>query len=115
MDLRVLHFPTSLQGKRLAPKGKEMRMDHPLILGFCQNVTFDIVFTIIFLLVWSKPTFLNYCHSLIILCISDSKMGDPILLVLFQNRTIISKLKPCPQGISVNGIFHGISRPSDEV
>ena len=40
-----------------------------------------------------KPTFFNYCHSLIILCISDSKMGDPRLL-LFQNRTIISKLEP---------------------
>ena len=48
MDLRVLHFPTFLQVKRLAPKGKKMRMDHPSILGFCQNVIFDIVFTIIF-------------------------------------------------------------------
>jgi len=47
MDLRVLHFPTSLQVKQLAPKGKKVRMDHPFILGFCQNVTFDIVFTII--------------------------------------------------------------------
>ena len=46
MDLRFLHFPTSLQVKRLAPKGRKMRMDHPFILGFCQNVTFDIVFTI---------------------------------------------------------------------
>ena len=34
MDLRFLHFPTSLQVKRLAPKGKKMRMDHPFILGF---------------------------------------------------------------------------------
>ena len=43
-----------------------------------------------FLTFWSKPTFLNYCHILIILCISDSKMGDPILLLLlFLNRTII--------------------------
>ena len=49
MGLRFLHFPTSLQVKRLAPKGKKMRMDHPFIVGFCQNVTFDIVFTIIFL------------------------------------------------------------------
>ena len=47
MDLHFLHFPTSLQVKRLAPKGKKMRMDHPFILGFCQNVTFDMVFTII--------------------------------------------------------------------
>ena len=48
MDLRFLHFPTSLQVKRPPRKGKKIRMDHPCILGFCQNVTFDIVFTIIF-------------------------------------------------------------------
>ena len=47
MDLRFLHFPTSLRVKRLAPNGKKMRMDHPFILGFCQNVTFDIGFIII--------------------------------------------------------------------
>ena len=48
MDLPFLHFPISLQVKRLASKGKKMRMDHPFILGFCRNVTFDIhmVFTI---------------------------------------------------------------------
>ena len=28
MDLRSLHFPTSLQVKRPSPKGKKMRMDH---------------------------------------------------------------------------------------
>ena len=50
MDLPILHFPTSLQVKRLAPKGKNMRMDHPFILAFCKNVTCDIVFTIIFTL-----------------------------------------------------------------
>ena len=98
MDLRFLHFPTSLRVKRPRPKGKKMRMDHPPILGFCQNLTFDIVFTIVshFLV---KTHFLNYCHILIILCISDSKMGDPKLL-LFQNRTLISKLEPYPKGIS---------------
>ena len=87
-------------------------MDHPFILGFCQTFVFDTVFPICFS-VFRKNTFLNYCHILIILCISDSKMGDPRLL-LFQNRTLISKLEPYPKGISVNGIFHGISRPSDE-
>ena len=46
MDLRFLHFPTFLHVKRPRPKGKKMRMDHPSILGFCQNVTFYIVFTI---------------------------------------------------------------------
>ena len=49
---------------------------------------------------WSKPTFLNYCHILIILCISDSNIGDPILL-LFQSRTLIPKLEPYPKGISI--------------
>ena len=48
MDLRILHFPTSLHVKRPRPKGKKMRMDYPFILGFCQNLTFDIVFTITF-------------------------------------------------------------------
>ena len=48
MDLRFLHFPTSLQVKRPRPKGTKMRMDHPFILGFCQNLIFDIVFTVIF-------------------------------------------------------------------
>ena len=92
MDLRFLHFPTSLHVKRLASKGQKMRMDHPFILGFCQNVIFDIVFTINFHFVSEKPTFLNYGHILIILCISDSNIGDPILL-LSQNRTLISKLE----------------------
>ena len=46
MDLHFLYFPTSLRVKRPHPKGKKMRMDHPFILGFCQNVTFYIVFII---------------------------------------------------------------------
>ena len=58
MDLRFLHFPTSLRVKRLRPKGKKMRMDHPFILGFCQHLTFYIVFTHIFHVV-GKPTFLH--------------------------------------------------------
>ena len=33
----------------------------------------------------AKPTFFNYCAILIVLCISDSNMGDP-KLSLFQNR-----------------------------
>ena len=48
MDLHFLHFPTFLHVKRLAPKEKKMRMDHPFILGFCRNVSFDMVFTIMF-------------------------------------------------------------------
>ena len=55
IDLRFLHFPTSLQVKRPPPKGKKMRMEHPFILGFCQNLTFYIVFTIIFSLFGQNP------------------------------------------------------------
>ena len=55
MDLHSLHFPTSLQVKRPRPKGRTMRMEHPFILGFFQNVIFDIVFTIIFSLFGRHP------------------------------------------------------------
>ena len=55
MDVRSLHFPTSLQVKRLALKRKKMRMDQSFILGFCQNLTFDMVFTIIFSLFGQNP------------------------------------------------------------
>ena len=48
MNLRFLHFPFFLQVKRLAPKGKKIRMDHPFILDVCQNLTFYVVFIIIF-------------------------------------------------------------------
>ena len=55
MDLRVLHFPTSLHVKRPSFKGKKMRMDHPFILDVCRNVTFDMVFTFMFLLFGGIP------------------------------------------------------------
>ena len=54
MDLRLIHFPTSLRVKRPRPKGKKMRIDHPFILDFCQNLTFDMVCTIIFSFVSGK-------------------------------------------------------------
>ena len=76
-----------------------MRMDHPSILVFCQILTFYIVFTIVFNL-FGNLTFSHYCHVLIVLCISDSNMGDPRLL-LVQNRIRISKLEPYPKGISI--------------
>ena len=91
MDLRFLHFPTSLRVKRPRPKGKKMRMDHPFILGFCQIVTFDSIYNL-FSHFLRKTTFLNYCHILIILCISDSNMGTPRLLLLLQNRTLIQQV-----------------------
>ena len=59
MDIHFLHFPTSLQVKRPALKGKTMRTDHPFILGFCQNVNIDMVFTIIFSFVSEKTHFLK--------------------------------------------------------
>ena len=59
MDLPSFYFPTSLQVKRLAPKGNKMRMDHPFILGFCQNVTFYIAFNIMFPFFSENPTYLN--------------------------------------------------------
>ena len=99
MELRFLHFPTSLQVKKLAPKGKKMRIDHPFILVFWKRVTFYIIFIMCFQCLGETTTFLNYCQILIILCISDSNIGDPISL-LFQNRTLISKLEPYPKGIS---------------
>ena len=47
MDLRFLHFPTSLRVKRPRPKGKKMRMDHPFILVCLSKCNFLLVFTII--------------------------------------------------------------------
>ena len=92
MDLPFLHFPTSLQVKRPRPKGKKMRMDHPFILVFCKNVTFDTVFSIIFVhFCFGKPTFLNYYHILIILCISDSKIEDLRLLLSYFKIIILSQ------------------------
>ena len=69
MDLHFLHFPTSLQVKRPAPKGKKMRMDHPFILYFCQHLTFDSVFTISFS-ICGKTYFLkllSYVHHFVYL------------------------------------------------
>ena len=40
---------------------------------------------------WANATFFNYCLILIVLCISDSNMGDPKSLLISQNRIIISK------------------------
>ena len=69
VDQHFLHFPTSLQVKRPAPKGEKMRMDHPVILGFYQHVTFYIVFFIIFPRLGQNPLseftviFLSFCVS----------------------------------------------------
>ena len=54
----------------------------------------------IFSTCWSKPDFWNYCRIVIVLCISDSNIGDPRFL-WFQGTTLISKLEPYPKGISI--------------
>ena len=41
-------FPDLPIGKKTGPQRKKMPMDHPFILGFCQNVIFYIVFSILF-------------------------------------------------------------------
>ena len=95
MDLHFLHFPTSLQVKRLASKGTKDAHGPSLHIRFLSKCHFSFGIYHHFLIFWSKLTFLNYCHILMILCISDSNIGDPILLLLlFQNRTLISKLEP---------------------
>ena len=88
MDLRVLHFPTSLQVKRLAPKGKQMHMDHPFILDFCQNVTFDQVFTIIFAFFGQSPLFklLSYFNDFVYL---RFKNGRPQIIMISKQNSYL--------------------------
>ena len=90
MDLRVLHFPTSLQVKRPPPQRKKDARGPSLHIRFLWKSNFLYCIYHHFSTFWAKPTFFNYCLILIVLCISDSNMGDPKLL-LFQNRTLISK------------------------
>ena len=81
MDLPVLHFPTSPQVKRPAPKGKKMRMDHPFILDFCTNPIFCVVSTIIFNF-WGKTHFLqllSYFNSFVYL---RFKYGRPQAIII---------------------------------
>ena len=99
MDLRFLHFPTSPHVKKTGPQRKKDAHGPSLHIRFWSKSQFWCGIYNKFLTFGSKPTFLNYCHILSILCISDSNMGTPILL-LFQNRTLISKLEPYPQSIS---------------
>ena len=48
-------FPDLPTSKKTGPQGKQMRMDHPFILGFWQNLTFAMVSTIIFPLLGKHP------------------------------------------------------------
>ena len=102
MDLRFLHFPTSLQVKRPSPQRTKDAHGPSLHIRFLSKSHFLFCIYNHFPTFWSKPTFLNYCHIFIILCISDSKMKDH-RLSWFQNKIIISKLEHYPKGIF---IFH---------
>ena len=92
MDLRFLHFPTSLQVTKQPPKENKCAWTISSYYVFVKMSLFILYLPYSFSFVGEQSTFLNYCQILIILCISDSNIGDPILL--FQNRTLISKLEP---------------------
>ena len=84
MDLRVLHFPTSLQVKRSRPKGKKMRMDHPFILVVCQNVTFDMVSTIV--VPFGKNNFLKLLSHFNNFVYLRFKNGRPQIIIIIISK-----------------------------
>ena len=86
--------------KKTGPQRKKDAHGPSLHIGFLSKCHFWYGIYHNLLTVSRNPTFLNYCHILIIVCISDSNMGDPKLLLLFQNRILISKLEPYPTGYS---------------
>ena len=96
MDIHFLHFPTSLQVERLAPTGKQMRMDHPFVLGFCQNVTFDIVFTITFHL-FGKTHFLKLLSHFNHLVYLRFKNGRPHIIVMISRWNSYFKIRTLSQ------------------
>ena len=81
------NLPTS---KKTGPQKKKDAHGPSLHIRFLKKSRFLYCIYHNFSTCWAKPTFFNYCLILIVLCISDSNMGDPKLLV-FQNRTLISK------------------------
>ena len=103
MDLHFLHFPTSLQVKRLAPKGKKMRMDQPFILGFCQNVTFDIVFTTIFNFSENNNflQLVSYFNSFVYL---RFKYGRPQIIIISRQNSYL-KIRTIVGGAFLAGTF----------
>ena len=66
MELRFLHFPTSLQVKRPRHKGKRNAHGPSLHIRFLSKCDFWYGIYHHFFTFWSKPTFLNYCHILIV-------------------------------------------------
>ena len=89
MDLRFLHFPTSLHVKKPRPKGKKMRMDHPFILGCCQNLTFDMVFTIIFHLFVGKTNFLKLLSYFNHFMYLRFKNGRPQIIISSEQNSYL--------------------------
>ena len=101
MDLRILHFPTSLQVKRPRPKGKKMRMDHPFILGFC-HLSLLILYLLSFFHFLVKthfPELLSYFNSFVYL---RFKYGNPQIIIIskynFHFKLIILSQRYIPNG-----------------
>ena len=67
-------------GKQITPQRKQNAHGPSLHIRFLSKCHFLFCSYNSFHTFWSTPTFLNYYHILIVLCISDSNMGDPRLL-----------------------------------
>ena len=88
MDLHFLHFPSSLHVKRPRPKGKKMRMDHPFILGFCQNLTL-ILYLPSFFHFFGKTYFLkllSYFNHFVYL---RFKNGRPQIIIISEQNSYL--------------------------
>ena len=73
-----------------------MRMDHPFILGVCQNVTFDIVCTMQFhVFPGGREHFLKLVSYLNSFMYLRFKYGRPqiiiIIIIIIQNKIHISE------------------------
>ena len=87
--LTFYSFPNLAISKKTGPQSKRNAHGPSLHIRFLSKC--DFLYCIYnHVRFFGKNTFWDYCYIFIILCISDSKTGDPILL--FQNRTLISKL-----------------------
>ena len=84
MDLGFLHFPTSLHVKKPRPRGNKMRMDHPFILGFCQNIIFDMVFSIILSHFFGITYFLKLLAYFIQFVYLRFKNGRPHIIIISE-------------------------------
>ena len=91
------NFPV---GKKTGPQRTKDAHGPSLHIRFLSKSHFLYCFYYHFSTFWAKPTFFKYCLISIVLCISDSNMGDPKLLLLFQmeflfrNKNLIRKVYP---------------------